>query len=64
MLARTCPAAMVVVPGAKDLGRNPREHTEPADLLRGADLLLDVLQVLASQGCGRRPEPRRYAPAL
>ena len=49
---------MIVVPGAKDLGHNPREHTEPADLL------LDVLQVLVSQGCGRRPEPRRYAPAL
>jgi N-carbamoyl-L-amino-acid hydrolase len=49
MMARICPAAMIFVPSADGLSHNPREHTEPADLLRGANVLLDVLRQLASE---------------
>ncbi|WP_256330376.1 M20 family metallo-hydrolase [Variovorax sp. YR216] len=50
MMARVCPAAMVFVPSALGISHNPREHTAPADLLRGADVLLDVLLALAEEG--------------
>jgi N-carbamoyl-L-amino-acid hydrolase len=49
MMARVCPAAMIFVPSAGGLSHNPREHTEPADLLRGANVLLDVVRRLASE---------------
>jgi N-carbamoyl-L-amino-acid hydrolase len=50
MMARICPAAMIFVPSVQGISHNPREHTEPADLLRGADLLREVLLALASEG--------------
>ena len=40
---------MVFVPSVGGISHNPREHTEPADLLRGANVLLDVIQVLANE---------------
>jgi N-carbamoyl-L-amino-acid hydrolase len=49
MLARICPAAMIFVPSVKGISHNPREHTEPADLLRGANVLLEVVVALASK---------------
>ena len=49
MMARLCPSAMVFVPSVGGISHNPREHTEPADLLRGANVLLDVIQVLANE---------------
>jgi N-carbamoyl-L-amino-acid hydrolase len=49
MMARICPAAMVFVPSVQGISHNPREHTDPADLLRGANVLLDVLLALASE---------------
>src|SRR5262249_3909796 len=49
MMARICPSAMVFVPSALGISHNPREHTAPADLLRGADVLLDVLLALAEE---------------
>jgi N-carbamoyl-L-amino-acid hydrolase len=49
MMARVCPSAMVFVPSVQGISHNPREHTEPADLLRGANVLLDVLLALASE---------------
>jgi beta-ureidopropionase / N-carbamoyl-L-amino-acid hydrolase len=49
MMARICPSAMIFVPSVKGISHNPREHTEPADLLRGANVLLDVLLGLASE---------------
>lgn len=49
MMARICPAAMIFVPSVKGISHNPREHTEPADLLRGANVLLDVLLALAAE---------------
>nr|WP_310737675.1 M20 family metallo-hydrolase [Mitsuaria sp. WAJ17] len=49
MMARICPAAMIFVPSAKGISHNPREYTDPADLLCGANVLLDVLLTLATQ---------------
>ena len=49
MMARICPAAMVFVPSVGGISHNPREHTEAADLVRGAEVLLDVLRALASR---------------
>ena len=42
MMARICPAAMIFVPSVAGISHNPREHTDPDDLARGAQLLLDV----------------------
>lgn len=47
MLARMCPAAMIFVPSVGGLSHNVREHTEPADLIAGARVLLRVLLELA-----------------
>jgi N-carbamoyl-L-amino-acid hydrolase len=49
MLARVCPAAMIFVPSVGGLSHNVREHTEPADLLRGAQLLLQVAVARANR---------------
>lgn len=49
MLARVCPSAMIFVPSVGGLSHNVREHTEPADLQRGAQLLLQVVLVLANR---------------
>lgn len=48
MLARICPSAMVFVPSHQGISHNPREHTAPADLVNGANVLLDVLLQLSS----------------
>ncbi|MCA9708133.1 MAG: hydantoinase/carbamoylase family amidase, partial [Myxococcales bacterium] len=47
MLARICPAAMIFVPSAGGISHNVKEHTEPADLEAGANVLLHVLWSLA-----------------
>jgi N-carbamoyl-L-amino-acid hydrolase len=47
MMARLCPAAMIFVPSAGGISHNPREHTEAADLVAGAQVLLDVVRGLA-----------------
>jgi N-carbamoyl-L-amino-acid hydrolase len=47
MMARICPTAMVFVPSVKGLSHNPAEHTDPADLALGADVLLHVMLSLA-----------------
>ena len=49
MMARLCPSAMIFVPSVQGLSHNPREHTAPADLRRGAQVLQDVLVALASE---------------
>lgn len=49
MLARVCPAGMIFVPSVGGLSHNVREFTEPDDLVRGAQLLLDVLVDLADR---------------
>jgi N-carbamoyl-L-amino-acid hydrolase len=47
MLARLCPAGMVFTPSAGGVSHNPAEHTDPADLAAGADVLLQVVLSLA-----------------
>lgn len=49
MMARICPAAMIFVPSVGGLSHNPAEHTEPADLALGAEVLLRVLLDLAGE---------------
>jgi beta-ureidopropionase / N-carbamoyl-L-amino-acid hydrolase len=49
MLARVCPTAMIFVPSVGGLSHNVREHTEAADLQRGAQLLLQVVLALANR---------------
>lgn len=48
MIARMCPTAMIFVPSVKGISHNPAEHTEPAHLAAGADVLLHTLLELAS----------------
>jgi N-carbamoyl-L-amino-acid hydrolase len=47
MIARIAPAAMIFVPSQGGISHNPREHTEPDQLLAGAQVLLDVVRQLA-----------------
>ena len=47
MLARVCPTGMVFVPSAGGISHNPAEFTSPADLVAGANVLLDVVAALA-----------------
>ncbi len=47
MLARLCPAGMVFVPSAQGISHNPAEHTDDADLARGARVLFAVVRALA-----------------
>lgn len=49
MLARVCPSAMIFVPSVGGLSHNVREHTKPDDLLRGAQVLLQVVLALANR---------------
>jgi N-carbamoyl-L-amino-acid hydrolase len=47
MLARICPAAMIFTPSVDGLSHNIAEHTHPADVTAGADVLLQTLLTLA-----------------
>ena len=47
MLARICPAAMIFTPSVNGLSHNIAEHTHPADVTAGADVLLHTLLELA-----------------
>ena len=47
MLARICPAAMIFTPSVGGLSHNIAEHTHPADVTAGADVLLQTLLALA-----------------
>ncbi len=49
MLARLCPAGMVFVPSVKGISHNPAEHTDPADLTHGANVLLHTMLALADR---------------
>jgi N-carbamoyl-L-amino-acid hydrolase len=48
MMARICPAAMIFVPSHNGISHNPLEHTGEADLIAGANVLLDVVAGLLS----------------
>lgn len=47
MLARICPTSMIFVPSKGGISHNPAEHTEPEDLIAGANVLLAILTELA-----------------
>ena len=47
MMARICPAAMVFVPSAGGVSHSAAEHTDQADLVAGANVLLHTLLNLA-----------------
>jgi N-carbamoyl-L-amino-acid hydrolase len=47
MMQRVCPTAMIFVPSVAGLSHNVKEHTEPADLAAGAQLLANLLLELA-----------------
>ncbi|RVB55601.1 Zn-dependent hydrolase [Mesorhizobium sp. M7A.F.Ca.CA.001.06.1.1] len=47
MLARIAPAAMIFVPSVGGISHSPREHTDDAELVAGANILLDVAAQLA-----------------
>jgi N-carbamoyl-L-amino-acid hydrolase len=47
MFAPNCPTAMVFVPSEAGLSHNIKEHTEEADLVAGAQVVLDVVLDLA-----------------
>ena len=49
MIARIAPAAMIFVPSVGGISHNPNEHTEEADLVAGANVLLDVVARLAAR---------------
>jgi N-carbamoyl-L-amino-acid hydrolase len=43
MIARLCPTAMIFVPSRGGISHNPREHTDDDQLIKGAEVLLDVV---------------------
>ncbi|HEY0918721.1 Zn-dependent hydrolase [Devosia sp.] len=43
IMARLCPAAMIFVPSVGGLSHNPAEYTKDADLITGAQILLEAL---------------------
>jgi beta-ureidopropionase / N-carbamoyl-L-amino-acid hydrolase len=47
MLARMCPTAMIFTQSHKGISHNPAEFTEPADLVMGADILLQTMLSLS-----------------
>jgi N-carbamoyl-L-amino-acid hydrolase len=49
MIARIAPSAMIFVPSMGGISHNPREHTPDADLIAGANILLDVAAHLATE---------------
>ncbi|MCA0175256.1 MAG: Zn-dependent hydrolase [Proteobacteria bacterium] len=44
MLATLAPTAMIFVPSRGGISHNPREHTDDAQLIQGAHVLLDVVR--------------------
>lgn len=47
MIARVAPAAMIFVPSKGGISHNPAEFTAEADLIAGANVLLDVVRKLS-----------------
>jgi N-carbamoyl-L-amino-acid hydrolase len=59
MLARVCPTGMIFVPSHDGISHNPVEHTDPDDLVAGADVLLHTLLILTdTRGPGRVADGR------
>ncbi|MBS1229892.1 MAG: Zn-dependent hydrolase [Proteobacteria bacterium] len=49
ILARMCPTGMIFVPSVNGLSHNVEEYTKPADLIAGAQVLLQLLIELAER---------------
>jgi N-carbamoyl-L-amino-acid hydrolase len=49
MMQRICPTAMIFVPSVAGLSHNVEEHTEAADLVAGAEVLLNLVLELAER---------------
>jgi len=49
ILARMCPTGMIFVPSVNGLSHNVEEYTKPADLIAGAQVLLQLLIELADR---------------
>lgn len=47
MMQRLCPTAMIFVPSVEGLSHNVKEHTEAADLVAGAQVLMNLMVELA-----------------
>jgi len=47
MMQRLCPTAMIFVPSVAGLSHNVQEHTEAADLMAGAQVLMNLMLELA-----------------
>ena len=47
MMARVCPTGMVFTPSRDGISHNPAEHTDPADIEAGANVLLHTVMTLA-----------------
>jgi len=47
MMQRLCPTAMIFVPSVAGLSHNVKEHTEAADLVAGAQVLMNLMLELA-----------------
>lgn len=61
MLARMCPTAMIFTQSHKGISHNPAEFTEPADLVMGTDLLLQVMLTLSETDVAVAAEPPTVA---
>ena len=48
MLARVCPTAMIFVPSHRGISHNPAEHTDPEQLVDGANVLLHTMLSLTA----------------
>ena len=49
MMQRICPTAMIFVPSVAGLSHNVKEHTEPDDLVAGAQVLANLMLELAEE---------------
>lgn len=50
LMAHKYPSAMIFVPSREGISHSPKEYTSPEDLERGANVLLNAVMKLASQG--------------
>ncbi|MFF0952083.1 Zn-dependent hydrolase [Rhizobium leguminosarum] len=51
MIAPIAPTAMIFVPSCGGISHNPAEYTSKADLIAGANVLMDVVRHISSQAC-------------
>ncbi len=54
MLARMCPTAMIFTPSVRGISHNPAEHTDPAALEMGANILLQTMLALSENDLPQR----------